>query len=124
MLESPRRIEKPWGYELIWAETDEYVGKILHVTAGEALSLQYHEIKDETLFLLRGSLLLQAGGLEEELVDYQVLEGQRFHLSSRTVHRMIAETDCDILEVSTPHLDDVVRLEDRYGRIPSAPAES
>ena len=121
MLESPRRVEKPWGYELIWAETDEYVGKILHVTAGEALSLQYHEIKDETLFLLRGSLLLQAGELEAELVDYQVLEGQRFHLSSRTVHRMIAERDCDILEVSTPYLDDVVRLEDRYGRIAPVP---
>ncbi len=124
MLELPRRIEKPWGYELIWGETDQYVGKILHVTAGEALSLQYHEIKDETFFLLRGSLLLQAGELEEELIDHRMLEGQRFHISSRTVHRMIAETDCDILEVSTPHLDDVVRLEDRYGRIPSAPAES
>ena len=124
MLELPRRIEKPWGYELIWGETDQYVGKILHVTAGEALSLQYHEIKDETLFLLSGSLLLQAGGLEEELVDYQMLEGQSFHMPSWTVHRMIAETDCDILEVSTPHLDDVVRLEDRYGRIPSSPAES
>ena len=123
MLELPRRIEKPWGYELIWGETDQYVGKILHVTAGEALSLQYHEIKDETLFLLSGSLLLQAGGLEEELVDYQMLEGQSFHMPSRTVHRMIAETDCDILEVSTPHLDDVVRLEDRYGRIPPAPGE-
>ena len=124
MLESPRRIEKPWGYELIWAETDEYVGKILHVTAGEALSLQYHEIKDETLFLLRGSLLLQAGELDEELIDHRMLEGQRFHVSSRTVHRMIAETHCDILEVSTPYLDDVVRLEDRYGRIPSAPSGS
>ena len=124
MLESPRRIEKPWGYELIWAETDQYVGKILHVTAGEALSLQYHEIKDETLFLLRGSLLLQAGKLEEELIDHRMLEGQRFHVSSRTAHRMIAETDCDILEVSTPYLDDVVRLEDRYGRIPSTPSGS
>ena len=124
MLELPRRIEKPWGYELIWGETDQYVGKILHVRAGEALSLQYHEIKDETLFLLRGRLLLQAGGSADELIDYQMLEGQSFHLSSRTVHRMIAETDCDILEASTPHLDDVVRLEDRYGRIPSAPTES
>ena len=124
MLESPRRIEKPWGYELIWAETDQYVGKILHVTAGEALSLQSHEIKDETLFLLRGSLLLQAGELDEELIDHRMLEGQRFHISNRTVHRMIAETDCDILEVSTPYLDDVVRLEDRYGRIPSAPSGS
>jgi len=124
MLELPRRVEKPWGYELIWGETDQYIGKILHVTAGEALSLQYHEIKDETFFLLRGRLLLQAGGSADELIDYRMLEGQCFHMTSRTVHRMIAETDCDILEVSTPHLDDIVRLEDRYGRIPSAPDES
>ena len=121
MLESPRRVEKPWGYELIWAETDEYVGKILHVIAGEALSLQYHEIKDETLFLLTGRLLLQIGKSADHLIDYEMMEGQRFHLPSRTVHRMIAETDCDILEVSTPHLEDVVRLEDRYGRILPTP---
>jgi mannose-6-phosphate isomerase len=121
MLESPRRVEKPWGYELIWAETDEYVGKILHVTAGEALSLQYHKIKDETLFLLRGRILLQAGRLADELIDYRMLEGQSFHIPTGTVHRMIAETDCDILEVSTPHLDDVVRLEDRYDRIAPVP---
>ena len=121
MLESPRRVEKPWGYELIWAETDEYVGKILHVTAGEALSLQYHKIKDETLFLLRGCLLLQAGRLADELIDYRMLEGQSFHIPTGTVHRMIAETDCDILEVSTPHLDDVIRLEDRYDRIAPVP---
>lgn len=123
MLESPRRVEKPWGYELIWAETDEYVGKILHVIAGEALSLQYHEIKDETLFLLTGRLLLQIGKSADQLIDYEMMEGQRFHLPSRTVHRMIAETDCDILEVSTPHLEDVVRLEDRYGRIIPDPAK-
>jgi len=124
MLESPRRVEKPWGYELIWAETDEYAGKILHVTAGEALSLQYHEVKDETLFLLKGCLLLQAGGSANELIDYRMLEGQSFHMPTGTVHRMIAETDCDVLEVSTPHLEDVVRLKDRYGRIASTPAES
>lgn len=123
MLESPRRVEKPWGYELIWAETDKYVGKILHVIAGEALSLQYHEIKDETLFLLTGRLLLQIGKSADQLIDYEMMEGQRFHLPSRTVHRMIAETDCDILEVSTPHLEDVVRLEDRYGRIIPDPAK-
>ena len=124
MLESPRRVEKPWGYELIWAETDEYAGKILHVRAGEALSLQYHEVKDETLFLLKGCLLLQAGGSANELIDYRMLEGQSFHMPTGTVHRMIAETDCDVLEVSTPHLEDVVRLKDRYGRIASTPAES
>jgi mannose-6-phosphate isomerase-like protein (cupin superfamily) len=121
MLESPRRIEKPWGYELIWAETDEYVGKILHVTAGEALSLQYHEVKDETFFLLEGQLLLQVGLSIEDLSEYRMLEGQSFHMCSQTIHRMIAETDSDILEVSTPHLDDVVRLEDRYGRIAPVP---
>ena len=124
MLESPRRIEKPWGYELIWAETDEYVGKILHVTAGEALSLQYHEVKDETFFLLEGQLLLQVGLSIEDLSEYRMLEGQSFHMRSQTIHRMIAETDSDILEVSTPHLDDIVRLEDRYGRITLTPTES
>ena len=124
MLESPRRIEKPWGYELIWAETDEYVGKVLHVRAGEALSLQYHEIKDETFFLLRGSLLLQVGLSADQLIDYQMLEGQSFHMPTGTVHRMIAETDCELAEVSTPHLDDLVRLEDRYDRIAPSPAES
>jgi len=124
MLESPRRIEKPWGYELIWAETDEYVGKILHVTAGEALSLQYHEVKDETFFLLEGQLLLQVGLSIEDLSEYRMREGQSFHMRSQTIHRMIAETDSDILEVSTPHLDDIVRLEDRYGRITPIPTES
>ena len=124
MLESPRRIEKPWGYELIWAETDEYVGKILHVTAGEALSLQYHEVKDETFFLLEGQLLLQVGLSIEDLSEYRMLEGQSFHMRSQMIHRMIAETDSDILEVSTPHLDDIVRLEDRYGRVTLIPAES
>ena len=124
MLESPRRIDKPWGYELIWAETDEYVGKILHVLAGEALSLQYHKVKDETFFLLEGQLLLQVGLSIDDIIEYRMLEGQSFHMRSQTIHRMIAETDCDILEVSTPHLDDIVRLEDRYGRITPTPAKS
>ncbi len=116
MLESPRRVEKPWGHELIWAETDLYVGKILHVKAGHALSLQYHEQKDEVIFLMRGKMLFQAGPSADELVDYHMEEGQRFHVRTGTVHRMVAETDVDILEASTNHLDDVVRLEDRYGR--------
>lgn len=116
MLESPRRVEKPWGYELIWAETEEYVGKILHVKAGHALSLQYHETKDETIYLLSGRMTFQAGPSADELTDYEMEAGQRFHVTTGTVHRMIAETDVDILEASTPHLEDVVRLEDRYGR--------
>jgi mannose-6-phosphate isomerase len=118
LLEQPRRVEKPWGYELIWAETDQYVGKILHVNAGEALSLQYHEVKDEVIFLLAGNMLFQAGPRADALVDYHMTAGERFHVTTGTVHRMVAETDCDILEASTPHLDDVVRLEDRYGRVP------
>jgi len=116
MLEKPRRVEKPWGYELIWAETEDYVGKILHVNAGEASSLQYHETKDETMFLLSGEMLFQAGPSADELVDYPMKAGERIHVATGTVHRMIATTDVDILEASTPHLDDVVRLQDRYGR--------
>jgi mannose-6-phosphate isomerase len=116
-LEEPRRVEKPWGYELIWAETSDYVGKILHVNAGEALSLQYHEVKDEVIFLLTGRMLFQAGPSADELIDYDMVAGQSFHVRTGTVHRMVAQTDCDILEASTPHLDDVVRLEDRYGRV-------
>ena len=124
MIEQPRRIEKPWGYELIWAETSHYVGKILHVRAGEALSLQYHETKDETIYLLSGTMLFQAGPSAVELVDYQMEAGQRFHVPTGTVHRMIAETDIDILEASTPHLEDIVRLADRYGRAAPSPEAS
>ena len=124
MLEQPRRVEKPWGYELIWAETRQYVGKILHVNAGESLSLQYHETKDETIFLLSGSMLFQAGPSADELVDYRMQEGERFHVTPGTVHRMVAQTDVDILEASTPHLEDLVRLEDRYGRVEPTPEGS
>jgi mannose-6-phosphate isomerase-like protein (cupin superfamily) len=116
----PRRVEKPWGYELIWAETDRYVGKILHVNAGEALSLQYHEIKDETLHLLSGRMKFWTAPVGEELEEVTLEEGESFRVRPRTVHRMEAVTDCDILEASTPHLDDVVRLEDRYGRAPAS----
>lgn len=111
-------VEKPWGYERIWAETEEYVGKILHIKAGEALSLQYHEVKDETIHLYTGELLFYVGKVEEELEQVKLLPGESFHIAPGTVHRMVAVTDCDLLEVSTPHLQDVVRLEDRYGRIP------
>ena len=117
MLEEPRRVEKPWGYELVWADTQKYAGKILHVFAGEALSLQYHEVKEETLFLLTGQLLVQAGPSPSELVNYEMAAGQCFRIPATTVHRMVATTDCDIVEVSTPHLKDIVRLEDRYGRV-------
>lgn len=113
----PRRVEKPWGHELIWAHTDRYVGKILHVKAGHALSLQYHERKDETIHLLSGEMKFYAGPSAEELQEITLRAGESFHVTTGTVHRMVAVTDVDILEASTPDLDDVVRLEDRYGRV-------
>ena len=116
---TPRRVEKPWGYELIWADTSKYVGKLLHIQAGEALSLQYHERKDETIHLLSGEMRFSAGRSETDLEDIDLRAGESFHVSTGTVHRMVAITDCDVLEASTPDLDDVVRLEDRYGRAPA-----
>jgi mannose-6-phosphate isomerase-like protein (cupin superfamily) len=114
----PIRVDKPWGHELIWAKTDRYVGKILHIKQGHALSLQYHERKDETVFLLSGRMRFQTGESEKDLRDRVLETGESFHITPRMRHRMIAETDCDVLEASTPELDDVVRLEDRYGRAP------
>jgi mannose-6-phosphate isomerase len=114
--EAPRRVEKPWGHEVIWADTDLYVGKLLHVRAGHALSLQYHERKDETIHLLRGRMIFQVGPSVDALETIELQEGESYRLRPTTVHRMEAVTDVDILEASTPHLDDVVRLEDRYGR--------
>jgi mannose-6-phosphate isomerase-like protein (cupin superfamily) len=108
-------VNKPWGHELHWAITDRYVGKVLHVNAGHALSLQYHNRKDETIYLYSGKLLFE---VEEagELVKREMLPGDSYRVTPKTVHRMTAIEDCDVLEVSTPELDDVVRLKDRYGR--------
>ena len=110
-----RRVEKPWGYELHWARTDRYVGKILHINAGHALSLQYHNLKDETIYVHSGKLLYE---IEEQgkLKQIEMKPGDSIHVTPRTVHRMTAIEDTDVLEASTPELDDVVRLEDRYGR--------
>jgi mannose-6-phosphate isomerase len=109
------KVEKPWGYELHWAKTDRYVGKILHVNAGHSLSLQYHNRKEETILLWAGHLLFE---IEKNgsLTRLEMKPGDRVHVAPKTVHRMTAIEDCDIFEVSTPELDDVVRLEDRYGR--------
>ena len=114
--EKPKRVEKPWGWELHWADTELYVGKILHVNAGEALSLQYHEQKDETISVLSGEMTLVVGRDESSLREVPMSEQDSYRIRPGVVHRMIAVTDCDILEASTPHLDDIVRLEDRYGR--------
>ncbi len=110
-----RRVTKPWGYELVWAETDRYVGKILHIDAGQKLSRQYHERKDETVLVESGEMDLEVGQ-GPELVVRRMRARDSFHCTPRTVHRMVAVTDVDVVEVSTPEVDDVVRLEDAYGR--------
>ena len=112
------RVEKPWGYELHWARTDRYVGKVIHVNAGHALSLQFHNIKDETIFLWSGRLEFEIREGRKTRI-WEMKPGEPVHISPGTVHRMTAVEDCDIIEVSTPELDDVVRLEDRYGRVSS-----
>ena len=113
----PRRVDKPWGYELIWARTDAYVGKVLFVKAGESLSLQFHREKDESWYVQSGRARLELGEAGQEALDEEVVTaGACFRFKPGTVHRVTALEDATILEVSTPHLDDVVRLEDRYGR--------
>ena len=109
-------VEKPWGYEVRWAITDRYVGKILHVRRGEALSLQYHERKDECLLIVRGAIDAELGNDDSQLKTVRMGEGDTIHLIPGTRHRFTAVEDADIYEVSTPEIDDVVRLEDRYGR--------
>ena len=111
-----RVVDKPWGHEEVFAETPNYVGKILFIRQGEALSLQYHEVKEETLRVLDGELELVVGPDVESLETHLLESGAVFHVSPGTLHRMIGVSDCRLLEVSTNHLDDVVRLEDRYGR--------
>ena len=112
-----RHVSKPWGHETIWAHTDRYVGKILHVNAGEKLSVQYHEKKDETVYLLTGEMRdwVQMPG-DTELHDQHLVAGESFRITPHTIHAIEAITDIDVLEASTPELDDVVRLNDRYGR--------
>jgi mannose-6-phosphate isomerase len=114
---SPRRVEKPWGWELIWAESDAYAGKLLFVRAGEALSLQYHEVKDESWLVQQGRARLELGESDGSgLETVEIGPDDAFHFRPGTVHRVTALEDTLIVEVSTPHLDDVVRVEDRYGR--------
>ena len=109
------RVDKPWGYELRWAITSRYVGKVIHVDAGHALSLQYHEVKEETILLWNGRIKFEMER-DGQRVTQEMTPGQSIHITPGTVHRMTAIEDSDIFEVSTPELQDVVRLEDRYGR--------
>jgi mannose-6-phosphate isomerase-like protein (cupin superfamily) len=112
----PRRVEKPWGWELVWAEADAYVGKLLFVRAGHALSLQYHVEKHESWLVREGRASLELGPIDGELETVEIQAGDTFRFPPGTVHRVTALEDTLIVEVSTPQLDDVVRLEDRYGR--------
>lgn len=111
----PRRVPKPWGHEIIFAHTDRYVGKILHIEKGHRLSRQYHRTKDETLTVLSGILGLEIGAAPD--IERRLLrEGDAFRVPPGTVHRFVAVESCDLIEVSTPELGDVVRIEDEYGR--------
>jgi mannose-6-phosphate isomerase len=112
----PRRVEKPWGYEIWWAATDEYVGKILHVNKGHRLSLQYHEQKDESCYVLSGRLIVVQGQTEETLTERTVSIGDVWRNLPRVIQTIEALEDSDVLEASTPYLDDVVRIRDDYGR--------
>jgi mannose-6-phosphate isomerase len=112
-----RKVEKPWGHELIWALSDAYCGKILFIKAGSALSLQFHNQKDESWLVQSGRARLELGEAGQRVLHEEVIgPGAAFRYPPGTVHRVTALEDTTILEVSTPHLDDVVRLEDLYGR--------
>lgn len=113
-----RRVEKPWGHEEIWAETERYVGKILFIREGHRLSLQHHMIKEETVRVGRGILALELEDEHGEIVSHELSEGQCAHIRPGQKHRMRAVTDVEVIEVSTPELDDVVRHSDDYGRVP------
>ncbi len=111
------KVEKPWGYELRWAITDRYLGKVLHLNKGESLSLQYHERKDECQYVIKGAVDMELGGSDGQLARRRMTVGDTLHITPGTRHRLTAIEDSDIFEVSTPEIDDVVRLEDRYGRV-------
>jgi mannose-6-phosphate isomerase len=115
-----KRVDKPWGYELLYATTELYCGKVIFIRSGEQLSLQFHKVKDETIFVQSGRLELEIGEPGKPVDTEVVGPGRAFRLRPGTVHRMRALEDATILEVSTPQIDDVVRLEDRYGRADTA----
>jgi len=113
---TPTRTEKPWGYEILWAHTDRYLGKILHIEPGHLLSLQYHEQKHESIYVLRGRMIFRYRNDAGDLVEREMIAGEAQQVPTGMVHQFEALERTDVLEASTPHLDDVVRLQDRYGR--------
>jgi mannose-6-phosphate isomerase len=113
----PERVEKPWGWELIWAQSEQYMGKLLFVRAGQALSKQFHNVKDESWYFHEGRAELELNAPGEAVEKSEIVgPGAAFRLKPGTVHKLTALEDTLVIEVSTPHLDDIVRLEDRYGR--------
>lgn len=117
--ELPRRVDKPWGHELWFAQTDRYAGKLLHVRAGQRLSVQFHEEKDETSYVLSGRVIVSQGDSAETMTAMELGPGDSWRNSPLLVHTLEAVEDAEVIEVSTPQLEDVVRLEDRYGRVPA-----
>ena len=115
---TPARTDKPWGYEILWAHTDRYVGKILHIEPGHVLSLQYHKQKHESIYVLRGRMLFRYKDEAGALVEREMIAGEAQQVPTGMVHQFEALERTDVLEASTDHLDDVVRLQDRYGRAP------
>lgn len=111
-----RRVPKPWGHEHIWAETDRYAGKILTIRSGERLSLQFHRQKDESIYVLSGRLALTLENESGDLETHELGPGESRRIAPGRRHRFEALSDTELIEVSTPELDDVVRLEDDYGR--------
>lgn len=108
------KVQKPWGYELIWANTEHYVGKRITIYAGKRLSCQYHQFKEETIFVISGRMTLELQGA----IDVPLIPGDSYHIEPGVIHRFCADQgeNVEVIEVSTPHLDDVVRMEDDYGR--------
>jgi len=115
--EFPRETKKPWGYELLFAHTSYYAGKLIFIRKGQRLSLQYHVKKDETLYIYQGKVLVELENREGRLTESEFTRGQCYRVTPNTRHRLTALEDSTIFEVSTPELDDVVRLDDDYGRI-------
>ncbi len=117
-----QRVEKPWGHELIWAKTQDYVGKILHIKKGQKRSLQYHQKKEETILVYSGKMMFVFEDEKGVMQEIPLSAGEAHHIPTGRKHRMIAVEDCDVFEVSTPQLDDVVRIEDGYGRVGTSKA--
>ena len=118
-LQQVRKVDKPWGYELHWALTDIYIGKVLFIESGESLSVQYHEVKDETIYIEDGIMALYVGDTADSLEKVVMTKGMSYHIPPGLIHQMESVEDCMVYEVSTPQLDDVVRIKDRYGRAKS-----